>query len=93
MDFFKKYTTPFGGISDGEKIDAYGIDHSGFSTRDEPEYQFARQEREMQLADILNRQGIEQQNYPQPGTGFRQNNPENDFGFGNYNISANIENK
>ena len=43
MDFFKKYTTPFGGVSDGEKIDAYGIDHSGFSTRDEPEYQFARQ--------------------------------------------------
>lgn len=30
MDFFKKYTTPFGGVSDGEKIDAYGIDHSGF---------------------------------------------------------------
>lgn len=93
MDFFKKYPPPFGCVSDGEKIDAYDIDHSGFSTRDELEYQFARQERENQLADILNRQGIEQQNYPQPGTGFRQNNPENDFGFGNYNISANIENK
>ena len=76
MDFFKKYTTPFGGVSDGEKIDAYGIDHSGFSTRDEPEYQFARQERENQLADILNRQGFARQDYPQPGTGFRQNNPK-----------------
>ena len=61
MDFFKKYPPPFGCVSDGEKIDAYDIDHSGFSTRDEPEYQFARQERENQLADILNRQGIEQQ--------------------------------
>ncbi len=93
MDFFKKYTTPSGYVTDGNQADEYGINHSGFSTRDEPEYQFARQEREMQLADILNRQGIEQQNYPQPGTGFRQNNPENDFGFGNYNIPANIENK
>ena len=64
MDFFKKYTTPFGYVTDGNQADEYGIDHSGFSTRDEPEYQFARQEREMQLADILNRQGIEQQNYP-----------------------------
>ena len=93
MDFFKKYTIPFCCVSDGEKIDAYGIDHSGFSTRDEPEYQFARQERKMQLADILNRQGIEQQNYPQPRTGLRRNDPQNNFGFGNYNISANIENR
>ena len=83
MDFFKKYTTPSGYVTDGNQADEYGIDHS----------EFARQERENQLADILNRQEIEQHNYPQPGTGFRQNNPENDFGFGNYNISANIENK
>lgn len=64
MDFFKKYTTPFGYVADGEKIDAYGIDPSGFSTRDELEYQFARQEKENQLADILNRQGFAQQDYP-----------------------------
>ena len=54
MDFFKKYTTPSGYVIDGNQADEYGIDHSGFSTRDEPEYQFARQERENQLADILN---------------------------------------
>ena len=43
MDFFKKYTTPSGYVTDGNQADEYGIDHSGFSTRDEPEYQFARQ--------------------------------------------------
>ena len=91
MDFFKKYTTPFGGVSDGEKIDAYGIDHSGFSTRDEPEYQFARQERENQLADILNRQGFARQDYPQPHTGFRCSNPQNNYGVCNSDIHNNTE--
>ena len=56
MDFFKKYTTPSGYVTDSNQADEYGIDHSGFSTRDELEYQFARQERENQLADILNRE-------------------------------------
>lgn len=93
MDFFKKYTTPSGYVTDSNQADEYGIDHSGFSTRDELEYQFARQERENQLADILNRQGFARQDYPQPHTGFRRNNPQNNFGFGNYNISANIENR
>ena len=53
MDFFKKYTTPFGCITDGNQADEYGIDHSGFSTRDEPEYQFARQEREKTTGGYL----------------------------------------
>ena len=74
-----------------KKIDAYGIDHSGFSTRDEPEYQFARQERENQLADILNRQGFARQDYPQPHTGFRRNNPQNNYGVCNSDIHNNTE--
>ena len=93
MNFFKKYTTPFGYIADGNKIDAYGVDHSGFSTRDEVEYQFARQERESQLADNLNQQGIKEENYPKLGTSFWGNNPENNYGFGSSNIHDNIENR
>ena len=62
MSFFKNYRTPFGYVADGNQIDAYGVDHSGFSTRDEVEYQFARQEREKQMADNLKQQGIEPEN-------------------------------
>ena len=93
MNFFKKYTTPFGYIADGNKIDAYGVDHSGFSTRDEVEYQFARQERESQLANNLNQQGFKPENYPKLGTSFWGNNPENNYGFGSSNIHDNIENR
>ncbi len=32
MNFFKKYTTPFGYVADGNPVDAYGVDHSEFST-------------------------------------------------------------
>ena len=91
MDFFKKYTIPFGCVTNGSQIDKYGIDHSTFSTRDELEYQFARQEREKQLADILNRQGFARQDYPQPHTGFRRNNPQNNYGVCNSDIHNNTE--
>ncbi len=64
MNFFKKYTTPFGYVADGNPVDAYGVDHSAFSTRDELEYQFARFNRERQLADILRQHGIPQRDYP-----------------------------
>ena len=93
MSFLKNYRTPFGYVADGNQVDAYGVDHSGFSTRDELQYQFARQEREKQMADDLKQQGIEPENYPQLGTTFWGNNPENNYGFGNSNISANIENR
>ena len=93
MSFFKKHTTPFGYVADGNRVDAYGVDHSGFSTRDEVKYQFARQERENQMAENLKKQGIKPQNYPQLGHKFWGNNPENNFGFGTSNISDNIENK
>ena len=36
---------------------------------------------------------MSRKNYPQLGTAFWGNNPENNYGFGNSNISANIENK
>ena len=53
----------------------------------------ARQEREKQMAENLKQQGIEPENYPQLGTAFWGNNPENNYGFGASNISANIENR
>ena len=65
MSFFRNYRTPFGYVADGNQIDAYGVDHSGFSTRDELQYQFTRQEREKQMAENLKQQGIEPENYPQ----------------------------
>ncbi len=92
MNFFKKYTTPFGYVADGNPVDAYGVNHSGFSTRDELEYQFARLNREKQLADILKQHGIPQQDYPQLGTGFWQNHPQNNDNVKGFEIAANVEN-
>ena len=48
MDLFRKYRSPLGYFMDDEekRKDSYGVDHSGFSTRDELEYQTARSERE-----------------------------------------------
>ena len=51
-------------------IDSYGVDHSGFSVRDELEYQSARLARENQLAENFSKQGIAEENYPQFGTNF-----------------------
>ena len=93
MSFFKNYRTPFGYVADGNQVDAYGVDHSNFSTRDEVEYQFERFEKEKQMAEQLKQQGIEPENYPQLGTTFWGNNPENNYGFGTSNISANVENR
>ncbi len=47
MDFWGNYRSPFGyenGEDDG--VDSYGVDHSGFSTQDELQYQNARTKRE-----------------------------------------------
>ena len=47
MDMYGSYKSPFGyenGINGG--VDSYGVDHSGFSTQDELQYQTARAERE-----------------------------------------------
>ena len=67
-------------------------DHSGFSTRDELEYQSARLARENQLAENFSKQGIAEENYPQFGTNFWGGSPENNYGFGTSNIRQNIEN-
>lgn len=74
------------------KVDSYGVDHSGFTTRDELEYQSARLARENQLADNFSKQGITEENYPIYGTNFWGGTPENNYGFGTSNIKQNIEN-
>ena len=91
MDFYTKYKSPLGYQTGENQIDTYGVDHSGFSTRDEVKYQFARQNKENQLIRNYNNQGITK-NYPQYGTNF-WNNPNNNYGFGSSNIHQNIENR
>ena len=90
MDMYPKYISPFGYQTNNGKIDSYGVDHSGFTTRDELEYQFARDKREQDLMKQYNAQGITS-NYPQYTTNF-WGNSANNYGFGSSNISANIEN-
>ena len=80
-----------GYVADGKKVDTYGVDHSGFSTKDEIEYQMARQKRENSLIEGYNNQGITK-DYPQYGTNF-WGKADNNYGFGNSNIAENIKNK
>ena len=47
MDFFGKYKSPFGYYNNANQIDSYGMNHSGFTTRDELEYQFTRLHKEV----------------------------------------------
>ena len=72
MNFYGNYKSPLGYQTGENHIDTYGVDHSGFSTRDELEYQFARQNKENQLIRNYNNQGITK-NYPQYGTNFWNN--------------------
>ena len=46
MNFYGNYKSPLGYQTGENHIDSYGVDHSGFTTRDEIEYQMARQQRE-----------------------------------------------
>ena len=85
------YKSPLGYVADGKKIDSYGVDHSGFSTKDEIKYQMARQRREKRLIDNYNRQGITK-DYPQYGNNF-WGEPDNNYGFGSSNIAENIKRK
>ncbi len=84
MDFFGKYQSPFGYQNGDNGVDSYGVDHSGFSTQDELQYQNLRLSRENELANDMARQGIAQCDYPQYGTGFWGNNLSNGT---NYDIS------
>ena len=74
MDMYGKYQSPFGYTSGDNVIDSYGVDHSGFSTQDELQYQTLRTNRENELANDMVRQGIAQSNYPQYGASFWSNN-------------------
>ena len=88
---FNKYKSPLGYQVGENQIDTYGVDHSGFTTRDEVAYQTARQQRENQIMQNYNNQGINE-NYPQAGTNFWGSLPENNYGFGVSNITPNVEN-
>ena len=89
---YPKYKSPLGYSTGDNNIDAYGVDHSGFSNRDELEYQIAREARENQIIQNYNNQGITE-NYPQLGTNFWGSSPENNYGFGTSKIHNNIENR
>ena len=79
MDFFGKYKSPLGYYNNANQIDSYGVNHSGFTTRDELEYQFARQQRENELMNQCKAQGITE-NFPQYGVNF-WGNSGNNYGF------------
>jgi len=89
VEMYAKYKSPFGYSSGDNQIDSYGVDHSGFSLRDELEYQTARQAREHVLKQNFARQG-KNKDYPQYGAGF-WGRPENNYGFGSSDIGQNIE--
>ena len=91
MEMFNKYKSPLGYQTGANQIDSYGVDHSGFTLRDELAYQMARQQRENQIIKNFHNQGITQ-DYPQAGNNFWGNSPDNNFGFGSSQISSNIEN-
>lgn len=91
MDWYAKYKSPLGYQVGENQIDSYGVDHSGFSVRDELAYQRARQQRENRIMQNYNGQGISK-DYPQYGTDFWGNSPENNYGFGVSNITPNVEN-
>jgi len=59
MDFFGGYRSPFG-YENGENggVDSYGVDHSGFNTQDELQYQTLRANRESEMAEDLGRSRV-----------------------------------
>ncbi|MBP5398887.1 MAG: hypothetical protein J6Y53_00530 [Alphaproteobacteria bacterium] len=92
MDFFGKYQSPFGYQNGDNGIDSYGVDHSGFSTQDELQYQNLRLSRENELANDMVRQGIAESNYPQYGTGFWGNNLSNGTNYDISRLSPTVQN-
>lgn len=90
MDIWGKAKSPFGYQTNHNGIDSYGVDHSNFSLRDEIAYQMARENQEQRLTQHYNNQGITS-SYPQFGTDFWGNTPENNYGFGSSNIESNVD--
>ena len=89
MDMYPRYQSRSGYFNQDDQTDGYGVDHSGFSLRVELLYQTARTEREQELFENFNRQGVDE-NYPRLGTGFWENSADN-YGFGRSNIENNIK--
>ena len=58
MNTFNKNKSIFNYKSGEGGIDSYGVDHSGFTLRDELEYQMARTQREQDLLKGYNANGI-----------------------------------
>ena len=54
---YPRYKSKSGYYIDDDDIDSYGVDHKNFSTREELEYQMARQEQENELENQNNQQG------------------------------------
>ena len=91
MQMYSQYKSPLGYQTNDNGIDSYGVDHSNFSLRDELAYQLARQQRENQIIQNFHNQGITK-DYPQMDNSFWGTSPDNNYGFGNSQISSNIEN-
>ena len=86
---YPRYQSRSGYFNQDDQTDGYGVDHSGFSLRDELLYQTARKEREQELFENFNRQGVDK-SYPRLGTSFWGNSADN-YGFGRSNIENNIK--
>ena len=91
MDMYKRYKSALGYELGDDGIDSYGVDHNGFSTRDELAYQFARDKREGKLLDYYQSQGING-NYPQFATDFWGDDAADNYGFGSSEIEGKIDN-
>ena len=92
MDIYQKYISPLGYRTGNGSIDSYGVDHKGFSLRDEIAYQTARIDRENQLMQRHNAHGITDK-FPQYGINFWESSADNNYGFGISDIGNNIENR
>ena len=91
MNTFNQNKSIFNYKSGDGGVDSYGVDHSGFTLRDELEYQMARVQREEELNQHYNISGITNNNLSN-GISFWGNSSDNNYGFGTSNISQNIEN-
>ena len=91
MNTLNKNKSIFNYKSGDGGVDSYGVDHSGFTLRDELEYQMARTQREQELLKSYNANSITNNNLIN-GTSFWGNSADNNYGFGTSNISQNIEN-
>ena len=89
MDMYPRYQSRSGYFNQDDQTDGYGVDHSGFSLRDELLYQTTRNKREQELVKNYNQRGID---YPQFGSNFWGDSADN-YGFGRSNIENNIKKK